>query len=420
MLGPDSRVLTALLIAAAAGFIVGVIRFRLLPVKILCGMLSIIMAMIGGIAVVNYYYGYYKSWGQLAADFSGSATGNLGTIAATGPTATGSGRVLSVNLPGKLSGYNRPALVYLPPQYNEPKYAKVRFPVVELFHGTPGSPKAWLTALHISQVTDNLIAKHLIGPMILVMPSINASPRDAQDCVNSPSINDETYLTRDVRSYVLEHYRASTDSFEWGASGYSSGGYCAANLALRNPKSFGAAAIINGYFLATDGPAASALKHSQPLEAQNSPLYLAENLNANSSPVPAFWVAAGTNDKQDYKPAGLFAAALDRIQQVPFVTLHNVADTANGWDPALPGALTWLWQQVAPPDLRVVFPVKTANIHDLNTTLMVPPQKRGPVVCTPARPATANAKVPCATPTPTQVKETQVQTASGSFKKAAP
>jgi S-formylglutathione hydrolase FrmB len=419
MLGPDSRVLTALLIAVSAGLIVGAIRFRLLPVKILCGMLSIIMAMIGGIAAVNYYYGYYKSWGQLAADFSGNATGNLGTIAATGPTATGSGRVLSVNLAGKLSGYDRPALVYLPPQYYERQYSKVRFPVVELFHGTPGSPKAWLTALHVTQVADQLIAKHLIGPMILVMPSINASFRDAQDCVNSPSINDETYLTKDVRSYVLAHYRASTDAFEWGASGYSSGGYCAANLALRNPKSFGAAAIINGYFLATDGPAASALKHSQPLEAQNSPLYLAEKLKANSSPVPAFWVAAGTNDKQDYKPAGLFAAALDRVQQVPFITLHNVADTANGWDTALPGALTWLWQQLAPPDLRVLFPVRTTNIHDLDTTLNVPPQKRGPVACKPSAPSTA-ARVPCVTPTPTQVTETQVQTASGSFKKAAP
>jgi poly(3-hydroxybutyrate) depolymerase len=419
MLGPDSRVLTALLIAVSAGLIVGAIRFRLLPVKILCGMLSIIMAMIGGIAAVNYYYGYYKSWGQLAADFSGNATGNLGTIAATNAAPTGSGRIGWVNLPGKLSGYNRPALVYLPPQYTQAKYAKVRFPVVELFHGTPGSPKAWLTALHISQVADELIAKHLIGPMILVMPSINASLHDAQDCVNSPSINDETYLTKDVRSDVLARYRASTDSFEWGASGYSSGGYCAANLALRNPKSFGAAAIINGYYRAVDGPAHSALKNSQPLEAQNSPLYLAEKLTANSSPVPAFWVAAGTNDKQDYKPAGLFAAALDRVQQVPFITLHNVADTANGWDTALPGALTWLWQQLAPPDLRVLFPVRTANIHDLDTTLNVPPQKRGPVVCRPSAPSAA-AKVPCVTATPTQVEETQVQTASGSFKKAAP
>jgi S-formylglutathione hydrolase FrmB len=412
MLGPESRVLIALLIAVSAGLIVAAVRLRLLPVKILCGTLSIVIAMTGGIAVVNYYYGYYTSWGQLYADFHGSATGNLGTVSATSTTSLGSGRIGWVTLNGKLSGYNRPALVYLPPQYIQAKYAHVRFPVVELFHGTPGSPKAWLTALHISQVADELIAKHLIGPMILVMPSINASTHDAQDCVDSPSINDETYLTKDVRSDVLAHYRASEDSYEWGVSGYSSGGFCAANLALRHPTSFGAAAVINGYFRAVDGPAADALKHSQPLENAYSPLYLAEKLTPSSSPVPAFWVAAGTNDKQDYKPAQLFVDALDREQQVPFITLHNVADTANGWSTALPGALTWLWQQLASPDLRVMFPVRTYNIHDLNTTLNVPPAKRGPVVC---RPATriAVGKIPCVNPTPSESSESQVQTASG-------
>ena len=53
----------------------------------------------------------------------------------------------------------------------------------------------------------------------------------------------------------------------------------------------------------------------------------------------------------------MFAAALDRIEQVPFDKL-NAGDTANAWAAALPAALTWLWQQLAPPDLRVLFPVR--------------------------------------------------------------
>jgi hypothetical protein len=431
MLGPDSRLLTVMLIAVSAGLIVAAVRLRLLPAKILCGTISIIVAMTGGIAAVNYYYGYYTSWGQLYSDFHGSAAGNLGTVAATSTsTALGSGRIGWVTIDGKLSGYDRSALVYLPPQYGQEQYARVRFPVVELFHGTPGSPKAWITVLHINQVMDELIAKHLIGPMILVMPSINASMHDAQDCVNSPDIEDETYVYKDVRSYMLAHYRASSDPFEWSVSGYSSGGFCAANLALRHPSSFGAAAIINGYYRAVDGPAADALKHSQPLENAYSPLYLAENLKPDSSPVPAFWVAAGSNDKQDYKPAQLFTTALDRIQQVPFITLKNVADTANGWATALPGALTWLWQQVAPPDLRVLFPVRTYSIKDLNSALYVPPAKHGPTKCkaaTPSIPSTesvpatqsAAAKAPCVMSTPKPVKQAQVQTASGAFKKTA-
>ena len=371
MLGPDSRLLTALLIIASVGLLAGVIRFRRLPVKILCGALSIMVAMTGGVAAVNFYYGYYTTWGQMWADFHGG-TGNLGVITATSTSAVGSGRIGWVDLPGKLSGYDRRALVYLPPQYGQARYSRVRFPVVELFHGTPGSPLAWETALRIDQVAQALLARHLTGPMVLVMPAINGSGHDYQDCVNGPAVNDDTYLTRDVRTDMLARYRVSQDPYEWGMAGYSSGAYCAANLALRHPRSFGAAALLNGYFRAADGPAAGALNHSGLLEAANSPLYLAEKLTPGSGPVPAFWVAAGTNDKADYQPATMFAAALDRIQQVPFVKL-NAGDTANAWSAALPAALAWIWQQLAPPDLRVLFPVRSQGSN--LTTLPVRPVK---------------------------------------------
>ncbi|MGH3282382.1 MAG: alpha/beta hydrolase, partial [Trebonia sp.] len=247
MLGPDSRLLTALLIAASVGLLVGVIHFRLLPVKILCGTLSIVMAMSGGIAAVNFYYGYYTTWGQLWADFNGGA-GDLGTIPATTSTSSSpmqSGRIGWVNLGGKVSGYSRRGLVYLPPQYYEAGYAHVQFPVVELFHGTPGTPLTWETVLKVGQVMDLLIAKHLAGPMVLVMPAINGGHHDYQDCVNGPGVNDDTYLTKDVRTDMFIRYRVAHDPYEWGVAGYSSGGFCAANLALRHRESFGAAAIID-------------------------------------------------------------------------------------------------------------------------------------------------------------------------------
>ena len=259
MLGPDSRLLTALLVIASIALLVAVIRFRPLPVRILCGSLSIVIAMTGGIAAVNYYYGYYTSWGQLWADFHGGA-GDLGAVAATTTTTTSaaatSGRIGWITLAGLRSGYKRRGLLYLPPQYSQAKYAHVSFPVVELFHGTPGSPLSWDTVLRIGHVADTLIAKHLIGPMVLVMPAINGTGHNGyQDCVNGPGVNDETYLTEDVRADLFARYRVSHDPYEWGMTGYSSGGYCAANLALRHPGYFGAAAVIEGYFRAADGPA---------------------------------------------------------------------------------------------------------------------------------------------------------------------
>ncbi len=137
----------------------------------------------------------------------------------------------------------------------------------------------------------------------------------------------------------------------------------------------------NGYFRAADGPAAAALNHSEPLEAANSPLYLAERLTPERGPVPAFWIAAGTHDKSDYRPATVFAAALNRIEQVPFFQL-NAGDTANAWSAALPAALTWLWQQLAPPDLRVLFPVRTQD-RDLTPLPVRPVKARHPVRASP-------------------------------------
>jgi len=59
MLGPDSRLLTALLIAVSAALLVAAARLRPLAARIACGGLSILVAMTSGIAAVNFYYGYY-------------------------------------------------------------------------------------------------------------------------------------------------------------------------------------------------------------------------------------------------------------------------------------------------------------------------------------------------------------------------
>ncbi len=362
MLEPDSRLLAVLLVTASAGLLVAGARMRPLAVKAACGGRAIVVAWTSGIALVNDYYGYYRTWSELQADFGGGI-GALGTDASAAAPVAGSGTLGWLDLPGQHSGYDRRGLVYLPPQYRQSQYAHVRFPVVELFHGTPGSPRAWETLLQISQVADQLLARHLIGPMVLVMPAINGHGHDFQDCVDGPGVHDDTYLTTDVRADVSGRYRVSPDPYEWGLGGYSSGGYCAADLALRHRTLFGAAAVLEGYFRAADGPAGLALHGNTNLENANSPLYLAEKLQPASGPVPAFWVAAGTRDGSGYALATAFVAALDRVEQVPFDREFSTAHTVDAWAVALPATLIWLWQQLAPPDLRVLFPVRAGAGH---------------------------------------------------------
>jgi hypothetical protein len=72
------------------------------------------VAMTGGVATVNYYYGYYTTRGQMWADFHGG-TGNLGVItAASSTTALGSGRLGWTDLPGMFAAAKRPGPAVLP------------------------------------------------------------------------------------------------------------------------------------------------------------------------------------------------------------------------------------------------------------------------------------------------------------------
>ena len=99
----------------------------------------------------------------------------------------------------------------------------------------------------------------------------------------------------------------------------------------------------------------------------------------------------------------MFAAALDRVQQVPFIKL-NAKDSGNAWQASLPTALAWLWQQLASPDLRVLFPVRTGPGGVVTLPVRpVPPHRHGG--CGPAaRPGHAAAPCGKSGPPPSQVR----------------
>jgi enterochelin esterase-like enzyme len=71
-------------------------------------------------------------------------------------------------------------------------------------------------------------------------------PRDTEctDVPGGPQV--ETFFTQDVLLAVSHHYRVRADA--WGTIGDSTGGYCAAKIAMLNPAVFHAAASLSGYF----------------------------------------------------------------------------------------------------------------------------------------------------------------------------
>ncbi len=143
---PTSSVLIVLLLGGCAGLLVLVVRMTHWAVRVACGASVVALAMLTGAAEVNAHYGYYTSWAPLINDLAGNrqALGLTDGTVRVGSHQVRAGTVEQIALPGRRSKINRLGLIYLPPQYNDPKFSHVRFPVVELLHGSPGKPSNWV------------------------------------------------------------------------------------------------------------------------------------------------------------------------------------------------------------------------------------------------------------------------------------
>jgi Putative esterase len=384
-MSPTSPLVLGGLLALAIAALVCLVRLRWLAVRLVCGTVALVLAMASGLVLVNDYYGYYRTWGDFIHDLSNSTPQTLvgGRISKHGKVIVRSGRIVNFNFDGAASGINRAGLVYLPPQYSDPAYRNIQFPVLELFHGYPGAPSDWIYALHLTTIVDREIALRRLGPMVIVMPAISHGG-GAQECLDSTRGLDGTFLTTDVRTDILKNFRASGDPAQWGLLGFSSGGYCATNLAMRNRTMFGSAASLDGYYQATAGPAASILGNDPAQLAANSPVIEASKLTSRSVPIPSFWLSVGTGNAADERQAKMFASAMSPVENVTVVTLPKQGHTFYAWQAVLPTALNWSWQQLSPPDLRVLFPVSgTSSVLEAP----LPPPDKGRFRGTPTIPA---------------------------------
>lgn len=357
MFAPTSSSVVVLLLLACAALLVAVVRAGHWAVKSVAAVAVVGLGMMTGIVAVNDYFGYYTSWSEAYAGTFGGATPTKDTIDTrqTGVAPTRNGRLISVDLPGRDSHINRRGLVYLPPQYGLPEYRTVRFPVVELMHGTPGSPRSWTVEFDIARIIDTLLAQRAIGPMVFVMPDITEG-RSEQECLNYATVRDDTYVSHDVVTDVESRFRVTRDRSQWAAVGYSSGGYCAANLALRHRHDYGAVASLDGYYWPGDGPAIARLAGDPTAQRDNDPLGLVEALRTGTVPMPQFWISAGTGDSDDYYSAKDFVGALSRFEGVTFVAQPGATHNFYAWRDQIPRALRWVWSAIAPPALRVEFP----------------------------------------------------------------
>ncbi|MCW2641016.1 MAG: hypothetical protein JWP76_3322 [Dactylosporangium sp.] len=313
------------------------------PTRVLALVCCLLVAFaVAGVAV-NRKLHMYTAWEQLV--------GNNQAVVAPEPTlqtpgaGAKAGRLVTVTITGQRSGIQLPAYVYLPPSYDS---STGRLPVIEAFAGFPGSPQTWFDVADPREVAEREIKEGRMPPTIMVFPVQHASPTQDSECVDAAGgAQFDTYLSLDVQDYIGKHFRARTDRAGWGMFGFSTGGFCAANLALRHPDRYAAAVSFSGYYTAiTDRTTGDLYRGDAHLRDENSPLWRINNL-----PVPAvaMYLACARDDVKGFAQLQAMAGAARSPLRLTTAMVPNGGHTGGAWRALAPAAFDWLSVQLGGP-----------------------------------------------------------------------
>jgi enterochelin esterase-like enzyme len=371
VLEPQSLVLFILLVFAFGGLMWWLVTAPKVAVQVTAASLSFVVAMAFGVLAVNRYFGYYSTWGAAIADFSNQSP-NSGPQMSAGSLLVGhrslafdqhtvylklalqQGYTLRLTVTGPLSHISRTVYVYLPPEYFQPAYQHYRFPVIELIHGQPGEPQDWINVVGVEVTLNDLIQRGLAKPVVLVMPDANGGNRISLQCLNQVrGPQDLTYLAKDVPDFITHELRVQPPGVGWGVAGYSEGGFCAANMALRYRYRYGFAASMSGYFVPYRNKLVNPSRLVNPfggnrlLRIQNTPIDEVRAL-APGALLPQFWLGAGMDDKADVSNAEYFAQELQLHEaNVPLDLTPHGGHTMSTWHAEVPPMLAWMTDGLA-------------------------------------------------------------------------
>jgi enterochelin esterase family protein len=127
--------------------------------------------------------------------------------------------------------------VYTPPGY---ELSKGKYPVFYLLHGAFDCDDSWTTVGRAGFILDNLIAKKMAVPMIVVMPAGHTGPfRWGQPIAEAQKDPFQQDFVNDIMPYIEQNYRVFIDSRHRALAGLSMGGAQTLNIAFANLNKFG-------------------------------------------------------------------------------------------------------------------------------------------------------------------------------------
>ncbi|MFI5960211.1 alpha/beta hydrolase [Cryptosporangium sp. NPDC051539] len=361
---PFLLLLCGALVLAVAALLYGWNRWPRLvawPARVACLVLVMVLPVAISGDGVNRYFGFYTSWDDL---FNSPADQRLTAAAQTrhervppsdlsagrAAAAKGHGIIIPWSMPGPRSGINRSGYVYLPAAYFAANRPTERFPVVELLHGYSGSPHNWVHALPIASTLDAEITADRIPPVIAVAPyEYDTHDGECVDAVDGQQ--NETYLARDVPADIASSFRTATSPESWATLGFSTGGFCAVNMALHYPGTYRAAVSLSGYFTAlTDNTTGNLYHGNRGVREYNSPRWFVRH-----HPVrPALYLFASGGDHAAMRELAPFRHAVPAGTDLTVVTVPSGGHNTTVWNAALPPALDWIGHRLPAPSTPAV------------------------------------------------------------------
>jgi S-formylglutathione hydrolase FrmB len=258
------------------------------------------------------------------------------------------GKVLQVTVSGEHTGIVSAAdYVYLPPQYFQPAYAHTRFPVVLALTGYPNDPWSIVKRLALPATAARLAAGGQIKPAVYVMMNVSvALPRDTE-CTNVPEgPQAETFFTQDVPLAVERTFRVQTARSGWAVLGYSTGGYCAAKLAMMDPYQFSSAVSMAGYYTATeDSTTGDLYGGSGAYRNENN---LDWRLTHLPPPPVSVLVTSSQQGELDLPGTLAFLKLIRPPMRGYSLIVPSGGHNYGTWQRQLPQSLAWLNQRLSP------------------------------------------------------------------------
>lgn len=199
---------------------------------------------------VNVWTGYLptvqSAWYQLTGR---PVSGQIDEATVAAMRAQGAkpqrGTIVAVTIPDDASRFaHRQEYVYLPPTwYSNPQ---PQLPAVMMVGAEFGTPADWLKSGDARKTIDDFASQHGGNAPVLVFADVGGSFSNDTECVNGLRGNAADHLTKDIVPYVISHFGVSADAANWGVVGYSMGGTCAVDLAVRYPDLFSTFVDIDG------------------------------------------------------------------------------------------------------------------------------------------------------------------------------